>query len=124
MRTRLALIFAAVALLYAGPALLPGRVFFPVDVLRDSLAWKRDPAVRVRVSNSILSDPVVLWDPWNHEIRRMLARGEMPWVNRFAGDGGPLFANPQTAHGFPCPRWEISESTGMGCPYSFSISTM
>lgn len=97
MRTRLALIFAAVALLYAGPALLPGRVFFPVDVLRDSLAWKRDPAVRVRVSNSILSDPVVLWDPWNHEIRRMLARGEMPWVNRFAGDGGPLFANPQTA---------------------------
>jgi len=27
----------------------------------------------------------------------MLANGELPWVNRFAGDGGPLFANPQTA---------------------------
>lgn len=97
MRLRLALIFAAVALFYAGPALLPGRVFLPVDITRDALAWKRDPALRVRVSNSILSDPVVLFDPWNREIRRMLGRGEMPWVNRFAGDGGPLFANPQTA---------------------------
>jgi hypothetical protein len=97
LRLRLALIFAAVALLYAGPALLPGRVFFPADLLRDSLAWKRDPSVRVRVSNSILSDPVVQFEPWNAEVRRMVARGEMPWVNRFAGDGGPLFANPQTA---------------------------
>jgi len=97
LRLRLALIFTAVALLYAGPALLPGRVFFPADVARDFHAWKRDPSVRVRVSNSLLSDPVVIFDPWNREVRRMLANGEMPWVNRFAGDGGPLFANPQTA---------------------------
>lgn len=97
MRTRVVLLFAAVALLYAGPALLPGRVFFPADVMRDALAWKRDPSVRVRVANSLLSDPVVQFEPWNGEIRRLLANGEMPWVNRFAGDGGPLFANPQTA---------------------------
>ena len=97
MRKRVVLLSAAVALLYAGPALLPGRVFFPADVLRDALAWKRDPSIRVRVSNSLLSDPAVQFDPWNREIGRMLARGEMPWVNRFAGDGAPLFANPQTA---------------------------
>jgi hypothetical protein len=97
LRLRLALIFTAVALLYAGPALLPGRVLLPVDAPRDALAWKRDPALRVRVSNSLLSDPVVQFAVWDGEVRRMLSRGEMPWVNRFAGDGGPLFANPQTA---------------------------
>jgi len=97
LRARLGLIFAAIALLYAGPALLPGRVLLPVDLPRDLLAWKHDPSVRVRVSNSLLSDPVLQFNVWDGEIRRMLANGERPWVNRFAGDGGPLFANPQTA---------------------------
>ncbi len=97
MRLRLSLLFVAIALLYAGPALLPGRALLPVDLLNDMLAWKRDPSVRVRVSNSALSDPVVQFEPWNREIRRMLANGEMPWINRYAAGGGPLFANPQTA---------------------------
>jgi len=93
----LSLLFAAIALLYAGPALLPGRALLPVDAPRDMLAWKRDPSVRIRVSNSLLSDSVVQFDVWNREIRRLIANGEMPWMNRYAADGAPLFANPQTA---------------------------
>jgi len=89
--------FLLLALLYAGAGLLPGHTFAPLDVPLDAHAWKPDPTTRVRVSNSLLGDVVVQFIPWDREILRMLARGEFPWVNRFAGDGGPLFANPQTA---------------------------
>lgn len=91
------LLFLALALLYAGIGLVPGRTFAPLDVPLDSAAWKPDPTQRVHVSNALLGDVVVQFVPWDLEILRLLTRGELPWVNRFAGDGGPLFANPQTA---------------------------
>lgn len=94
---RVALFFLFVALLYAGLGLLPGRTFAPLDIPLDADAWKDDPTLRVRVSNSLLTDAVAQFIPWDVEIRRLAARGELPWVSRFAGDGGPLFANPQTA---------------------------
>ena len=94
---RIVLIFIAVALLYTGLGFLPGRTFAPLDLPLDFGAWKHDPAERVRVSNSLLSDVVVQFIPWDLEIRRLISNGELPWVNRFAGEGGPLFANPQTA---------------------------
>jgi uncharacterized membrane protein YeaQ/YmgE (transglycosylase-associated protein family) len=94
---RATLIFLAVALLYAGPGLLPGRTFAPLDIPLDFDAWKHDPTRRVRVSNTLLTDVVVQFVPWDREILRLAAEGEWPWTNRWAGDGGPLFANPQTA---------------------------
>ena len=96
-RRRVFLLFPGVALLYVGLALWPSRTFAPLDIPLDYDAWKHDPTQRVRVSNSLLSDVVVQFIPWDREIRRLLSRGELPWVNRYAGDGGPLFANPQTA---------------------------
>lgn len=90
-------LFVAAALLYAGLGLLPGRTLAPLDVPFDFDAWKHDPARRVRVSNTLLADVVVQFVPWDREILRMVARGEWPWIDRWAGDGGPLFANPQTA---------------------------
>lgn len=90
-------LFLGIALLYAGLGLLPGRTFAPLDVPLDFDAWKHDPTQRVRVSNSLLADVIVQFVPWDREILRLAARGEWPWVNRWAGDGGPLFANPQTA---------------------------
>jgi hypothetical protein len=94
---RALLIFVGIALLYAGPGLLPGRTFAPLDIPLDFEAWKLDPTHRVRVSNTLLADVVVQFVPWDTEILRLAARGEWPWTNRWAGDGGPLFANPQTA---------------------------
>lgn len=91
----LPLVFLAV--LFAGPGMLPGRVLAPLDLLRDIDAWKDNPTVRVAVSNRLLSDVIEQFIPWDVEIRRMLDRGEVPWINRYAGDGAPLFANPQTA---------------------------
>lgn len=91
------LVCLAFALLYAGGGLLPGRTLLPLDLTDDLGAWRPDPALRVPVSNSLLSDPVVQFVPWDAEILRLLAAGEMPFVNVFAGEGGPLWANPQTA---------------------------
>ncbi|HVR40426.1 MAG TPA: hypothetical protein VMU84_15120 [Thermoanaerobaculia bacterium] len=90
-------IFTAIALLYTGLGFLPNRVFAPLDITRDFDAWKRDPNVRVRVSNRILSDVAVQFVPWDAEIVRLARAGEMPWRNQWAADGAPLFANPQTA---------------------------
>jgi uncharacterized protein YjeT (DUF2065 family) len=94
---RTLLIFLAVALAYTGLGLLPGTTFAPVDVALDFDAWKHDPTRRVRVSNTLLADVVVQFIPWDREILRLAGDGEWPWMNRWAGDGGPLFANPQTA---------------------------
>ncbi|HEX8169194.1 MAG TPA: hypothetical protein VF824_01495 [Thermoanaerobaculia bacterium] len=94
---RVALLFLAVALLYAGAGLLPGRTFAPLDLPLDFGAWKHDPSTRVRVSNTLLTDVVLQFVAWDAEVTRALQRGELPWTNRWAGDGGPLFANPQTA---------------------------
>jgi hypothetical protein len=95
--SRAALVFLAVAVLYAGLGLLPGRTFAPLDLPLDADAWKADPTQRVRVSNTLLGDVVVQFVAWDKEILRRFTRGELPWTNRFAGDGAPLFANPQTA---------------------------
>src|SRR5260370_31605459 len=92
-----ALLFLTVALLYCGPGLLPGRVFAPVDLVSDAGAWKGDLTSRVPVSNSLLSDVPMQFMAWDAESLRLMRGGELPWRNRWAGDGGPLFANPQTA---------------------------
>ena len=94
---RALLVFAAAALLYTGAGFLPGRTFAPLDLPLDAGAWKADPTQRVRVSNSLLSDVITQFIPWDREIRRLIERGELPWTNRWAGEGSPLFANPQTA---------------------------
>ncbi|MGZ8811499.1 MAG: hypothetical protein ACXW29_10210, partial [Thermoanaerobaculia bacterium] len=82
--------FAFIVLLYTWHGLLPGRLMVPADLPRDLLAWKGREDVRVRVSNSLLSDVALQFVPWDLEARRQLSHGEVPWRNRFAGDGAPL----------------------------------
>jgi len=100
---------AILALIYVAPALQPGHVMVPMDIPQDLLAWKGDPAVRVRVSNSLLSDVPLQLVPWDMESRRLIASGQMPWRNRFAGDGSDLFASPLAAllSPFTWPRLAI-----------------
>lgn len=88
------LIFAAVALLYTGAGFLPGRTFAPLDLPLDAGAWKADPSQRVRVSNSLLSDVITQFIPWERQMRRLISRGEVPFINPYAGEGGMLYADP------------------------------
>ncbi|MCA1733282.1 MAG: hypothetical protein LC732_06730, partial [Acidobacteria bacterium] len=96
-RALIASTLAVLALIYVAPAFQPGRVMVPMDIPQDLLAWKGDPSVRVRVSNSLLSDVPLQLVPWDMESRRLIASGQMPWRNRFAGDGSDLFASPLAA---------------------------
>ncbi|HEY3054391.1 MAG TPA: hypothetical protein VGK31_00520 [Thermoanaerobaculia bacterium] len=107
MRARVVILFVALSLLYTAPGMLPGRRLVPLDIPNDYLAWKHDPAVRVRVSNSLLSDVPLQLVPWDTEARRLLARGEIPWRNPYAGDSEHLFANPLAAQlsPFTWPRF-------------------
>lgn len=91
----------ALALFLTFPGFLPGRVLLPLDHPRDLGAWKADPKIRFEISNKIVSDPIYEYLAWDMEIRRLLAEGEMPWRNRWAGDGAHLYANPETALLFP-----------------------
>src|SRR3954447_21624847 len=72
---RALLLFTAVALLYCGAGLIPGRVLAPVDLVADTGAWKGDLASRVRVSNSLLSDVVAQFMAWDAEVLRLLGAG-------------------------------------------------
>jgi hypothetical protein len=89
---------AAAALAYTFLGLLPGRVLCPLDLLADTGPWKASRDVRVPVSNHLLSDPVLQFVPWDNLAREALGQGHIPWRDPYAGpQGGPLFANPQTA---------------------------
>jgi hypothetical protein len=105
------------AFVLVGPALGRGRVLFPIDLVLDSGPWKTDPGARVVVSNSLLPDAVHQFHPWDAAARAGLRAGRFPWTNPFAGDGEPLWANPQAAllSPFTWPRlalgiqgWEVS----------------
>jgi hypothetical protein len=89
--------FAILAAVLTFTAFLPSRAPLPVDLPRDYAAWKPDPHTRFVISNKDLSDPICEYLSWDHEIRRRIAAGQLPWRNAFAGDGAHLFANPETA---------------------------
>ncbi len=91
------LVLLALALLYAGPGLFPGRVLVPLDGLADVGLWKADPNTRAVVSNGLLSDVLFQFVPWDTEARQQIRNGAFPWINPYASQGRPLWANPQTA---------------------------
>jgi hypothetical protein len=90
-------LLAALALLYVGRAVFGDRVLLPIDLLADEGPWKAEPADRVVVSNPLLSDPVHQFHPWDVASRARLEEGRFPWTNPRAGQGEPLWANPQAA---------------------------
>ena len=96
-----AIVFALAAAVFTAAGFLPGRVMIPLDLPRDTAAWKANPDERVVVSNKLLSDPMFAFYTWDREARRQLARGEFPWRNVWAADGAHLFANPEAALLFP-----------------------
>ena len=105
-------LFLIVSLLYVGPAFVPGHLFVPLDIPRDFEAWKPSVLTRVRVSNSLLSDVVVEFLPWDTEVVRLIRAGQFPWRNPLADQGAPLFANPH--------RPKMSVVYDITCKFPFS----
>ncbi|HEX9492202.1 MAG TPA: YfhO family protein [Thermoanaerobaculia bacterium] len=101
---------AAIALLllplcFTGRALLTGRVYAPVEMAYISrpLADYRESLRVPPVQNPLLSDIAFQMVPWRESLRRSLAAGEWPLLNRFMmcgdvllGAGQPAAFNPFT----------------------------
>ncbi len=54
------------------------------------------------------------FEPWWAEVRRLVGRGEPPWISDRIGGGAPLFANGQTGIPFPfqLPVWALGPERG------------
>jgi len=107
---------AAIALLllplcFTGRALLTGKVIAPLDLasMTPPLSDYAQEMGTVKVKNPILGDVVLQMMPWREAVRRAIAAGEWPLLNRYeqCGDdlGGSAQAvfSPLTAPGFLLP---------------------
>lgn len=86
-------------LVFTGRALLTGRVYAPVE-----LTYTSEPLWAYRAElgvpdphNRMLSDIAFQMIPWREAVRRAVANGEWPLLNRFEGCGDVLAAEAQPA---------------------------
>src|SRR2546428_2445674 len=82
------------------PALWPGRVLSPADILMTFPPWA-SLAPGLLAANPLQSDVAFMFDPWLIYAGRAVASGHFPLWNPYAFAGAPFFANPQTALLFP-----------------------
>ena len=91
--------FIPAALLWFAPCWATGGSPGGFDYLfRDIVPW-RLPAFSG--GNALLSDSVLQLLPWREAVRDSIAQGAMPYLNRYAGSGAPLWENPQAAVAYP-----------------------
>lgn len=90
---RAALWFAALALLWFSPCWLTGRSPAPFDYLAEDVPPWEQPGLKS--GNALLSDAVLQFLPWRDVVRDSILHGSMPFLNRYAAAGSPLWANPQ-----------------------------
>jgi Predicted membrane protein len=95
----MALCLLLLPLVFTGRALLTGRVYVPVE-----LAYTSEPLWQLRAElgvpdpqNRMLSDIAFQMIPWREAVRRSVANGEWPLLNRFEGCGDVLAAESQPA---------------------------
>ena len=95
----MALALLLLPLVFTGRALLTGRVYAPVE-----LTYTSEPLWAYRAElgvpephNRMLSDIAFQMIPWREAVRRAVARGEWPLLNRFEGCGDVLAGETQPA---------------------------
>jgi hypothetical protein len=91
--------FIPAALVWYAPCWLTGGSPGGFDYLFEDVVPWRKPGFSA--GNALLSDSVLQFVPWREAARDSIAHGAMPYLNRFAGSGAPLWENPQAAVAFP-----------------------
>lgn len=87
--------FIPLVLLWFAPCWLTGRSPAAFDYLAQEVwPWKQPGFV---AGNALLSDIPMQIVPWREVVTRAYRAGEMPFFNRGAGSGSPLWENPQAA---------------------------
>lgn len=105
------LCIAAVVLLWMSPCWLFGRSPVAFDYLfEDVTPWKLIEGSEFESHGSLLTDVPLQFVPWRTVVTDALRRGELPYLNRFAGSGTPLLENPQSA--------TFALATILGLPFS------
>ena len=91
--------FAILALLWFAPCWLTGGSPAPFDYLAEDIPpWQQPGFVS---HNALLSDATLQFLPWREVVRDSILRGSMPFLNRYAACGSPLWENPQSLAAFP-----------------------
>ena len=92
-----ALLYAALALVFVGPALIPGRTLASTDLLWSIVPWSADRPAGVRElgANYEMADAVAQFQPFLAYTRARLPH--MPLWNPYIEGGRPFLANMQSA---------------------------
>ncbi|MDQ2808548.1 MAG: YfhO family protein [Chloroflexota bacterium] len=92
------LLWGALVSLFLGPALLTGRVLSPADLLYDYAPWAAHaPSGWGGASNGLLSDDVLMFEPWFQAGAARLHAGALPLWQPDSMLGAPLIGNMQSA---------------------------
>jgi len=99
-------LLVAVLALFFAPALVPGRVLLPADLIYDlDPLWQPlAPPGYAGPSNHILSDQVYQFYPWKTFLLRWVRRGVLPLWNPHMNGGQPFLGNAQSGVFDPL-RW-------------------
>ncbi len=97
---RVALLLAALPLLFTGEAMLRGGLYGPADLYATADPWSTLAATETAgeprlPANSLLSDLAFANLPWRAAVRDALANGHLPLWNRFVLAGNPLLGTAQ-----------------------------
>lgn len=105
------LLIAFVILAWMSPCWMSGRSPGAFEYLFDEVApWSQPEAGVAGKSGPLMSDVPLQFVPWRTIVTASLLRGEIPYLNRFAGAGTPLLENPQAA--------PFALATILGLPFS------
>ena len=96
---RMALLLAALPLVFTGRAMLTGGLYGPADLYYGEVPWRNLPeaAAFSPARNAILSDLAFANLPWRAALRDAIANGRAPLWNRFVLGGSPLLGAAQAA---------------------------
>ena len=97
-----ALLLGLAVTLFLSPALFTGRFLSPADLLYSLYPWQvQQPAHWAGPSNSLLSDSVLVFEPWLLYSAQRLHEGGLPLWNPNNMLGAPLIGNMQSAIFYP-----------------------
>src|ERR1051326_253158 len=101
--------FAVLALMWFAPCWMTGRSPAPFDYLAEDVPpWQQRGYVS---GNALLSDATLQFLPWREVVRDSILHGSMPFLDRYAACGSPLWENPQAQAAFPLTWIGIAFST-------------
>jgi O-antigen/teichoic acid export membrane protein len=98
-----ALLFAALALTFVGPALLSGRALLPIDALFGYPPWQAhaDNFGVTLPHNPLIADAILQNYSWKRLARESFAAGALPLWNPYILSGQPFMASGQNGSLYP-----------------------